>query len=294
MVRIRLLLLLILLSLPHFCPAQSYDTVNISVNKKKLRVLSISSGIAYSATLVGLSELWYKNAPRQSFHFFNDNVEWKQVDKIGHVYSAFYTSYITSNALRSCAVSQKKSALIGALTGFMIMAPIEIMDGFSTSYGASTGDLLANAAGSSLFLLQSLTWKEIRVYPKFSFHRTNYASLRPNVLGENLPSEILKDYNGQTHWLSFDMDKFMQFPKWLNFAVGYGAQGMVYARDKQNTINNYNSYRQYYFSIDIDLTGIKTKSRAIKSLIFIANMIKIPSPTLQFSKNGIQFYALYF
>ena len=53
----------------------------------------------------------------------------------------------------------------------------------------------------------------IRIYPKFSFHRTDYAPLRPDVLGDGLAEEIFKDYNGQTYWLSFDMDKFIKFPK---------------------------------------------------------------------------------
>ena len=32
------------------------------------------------------------------FDFFNDNGEWKQVDKIGHFYSTYYFSYGTSRA----------------------------------------------------------------------------------------------------------------------------------------------------------------------------------------------------
>lgn len=265
------------------------------VNKKRLKVLTIGGAVAYGAALAGLSHLWYGDTERQPFQFFNDNAEWKQVDKLGHFFSAFYFSYGTSSALQWCKVPDKKSDLIGSLVGFGIMLPIEVLDGFSDAYGASTGDLIANAAGSAFFLGQSRLWNEVRIYPKFSFHRTDYAQLRSDLLGNDLISEILKDYNGQTFWLSVDMDKFVRFPRWLNLAVGYGAEGMVYARDHQNTEAGYPSaYRQYYISIDFDLTAVKSRSKAVKTILFLANMIRIPAPAVEFSQKGVRFRPFYF
>lgn len=272
--------------------SQTTDTIK-SINKKRLTALVVGGTSSYGLTLVGLHQLWYTNSEQQSFRFFNDNAEWKQVDKLGHVYSSFYFSYGTSKALRWCNVKNQKSAFWGSVTGFLIMLPIEIMDGFSADYGASTGDLLANAAGSGLFLAQQYAWKEIRVKPKFSFHATKFAPLRPNTLGEG-SSELLKDYNGQTYWLSFDMDKFIRFPTWLNLAVGYGADGMVYARDNENTFAGYNSYRQYYIALDFDLSSIKTRSKVLKTVLFFADMIKLPAPTIEFSTKGTKFHPFYF
>lgn len=285
---------LIIFLLPFISKSQNTDTISTVVNKKRLRILIGGSSIAYGASLAALSNLWYSNSQQQSFHFFNDNAEWKQIDKIGHFYSAFYVSYASSRALRWANVNQNKSNLIGSLTGFLITAPIEILDGFSSAYGASVGDLVADAGGSAFYYTQIALWKQPRIYPKFSFHTTHYAALRPNVLGDTWSSELLKDYNGQTHWWSFDMDKFMPFPKWLNLAVGYGAQGMVYARDSQNRQSGYQAYRQYYLALDLDLTSIKTKSKFVRSLIFFGNMIKIPAPTIEFSKKGISYYGFYF
>jgi hypothetical protein len=118
--------------------------------------------------------------------------------------------------------------------------------------------------------------------------------MRPELLGDNLISEMLKDYNGQTQWLSVDVDKFTPFPKWLNVAIGYGANQMIYARDRQNHAINYYPYRQYYVAVDFDLTAIKTRSKLIKTLIFFASAIKLPSPTLEFSKRGSKFHPFYF
>src|SRR5688572_13461883 len=286
--------LLVFICWPFFAFGQPSDS-SYNINKKRIRVLTIGGGIAYGVTLAGLSKLWYEDSESQPFQFFNDNTEWKQVDKLGHLFSSFYFSYGTSRALRWCNVKPRKADLVGALVGFGVMLPIEVLDGFSDAYGASTGDLLANAAGSALFLGQSRLWNEIRIYPKFSFHQTRYAELRSDLLGNDLASEILKDYNGQTFWLSVDVDKFITFPRWLNLAAGYGAEGMVYARDYQNTNAGYAlPYRQYYLSVDFDLTAIKTRSKAIRTLLFFANMIKIPSPALELSKKGLKFHALYF
>lgn len=273
--------------------AQRADTS--ALNKKRLTTFIAGSAVAYGVTLVGLNELWYSNNPRQSFHFFNDNAEWKQVDKAGHLFSAFYLSAGASSALTWSGVRSPKAELVGSLIGFGVMLPIEIFDGYSSAYGASGGDLLANAAGSALFYGQKALWNEVRIYPKFSFHYSDYAALRPNVLGDNAFSKIVKDYNGQTYWLSFDMDKFMQFPKWLNLAAGYGANGMVYARDSQNTSAGYpHPYRQYYLSIDIDLRAIRTRSKFINDLISVISIVKLPAPALEFSKNGLKFEPFYF
>ena len=51
--------------------------------------------------------------------------------------------------------------------------------------------------------------------------------------------QVLKDYNGQTYWLSaniWSFNKESNFPRWLNVAFGYGADGMLYGEN--NPTNN--------------------------------------------------------
>lgn len=265
-----------------------------SINHKRFTTIAVTSAVVLPTTYFGLYQLWYKNSPHQAFTFFNDNYEWKQVDKAGHFISSFYFAYGSSQVLKWAKYKPTKADFVGAVAGFLITAPIEIFDGHSAAYGASTGDLIADAAGPLFFLGQKRLWNEIRIQPKFSFHRTPYAQLRPTLLGDNLASEILKDYNGQTYWLSFDLDKFTVFPKWLNLAAGYGAEGMVYSRDNENAFHGYSAYRQYYLSVDFDLTAIRTRSKFVKTLIFLASAIKLPAPTVQFSKKGADFRGFYF
>lgn len=283
---LRILLLLLLAT-----QSSAQDSL---VNKKRLNIVRYGALATYSIGMIGLNEAWYSQSPRQSFQFFNDAAEWKQMDKVGHVFSAFQLSNTSYKMLTWANSKEKKRALVSAVAGFSILSSIEIFDGFSSSYGASLTDVAANATGSLLFYSQMIGWKEIRVHPKFSFTRSNVAPLRPEVLGDGLSQEILKDYNGQTYWLCVDMDKFMRFPKWLNLAVGYGADNMKYARDSENRIEGFNPSRQFYLSLDFDLTAVKTKSKLVKGLVYVVNMVKLPAPTLEFSQNGLKGHWLYF
>lgn len=132
---------------------------------------------------------------------------------------------------------------------------------------------------------------------KFCFHQTHYASIRPELLVESLLEQVLKDYNGQTHWLSFDIHAFMKkspFPKWLNVAAGYSANGMVYAREDENNMNGYHSYRQYFLGIDLDLSYIQTNKKWLKTVLYLADMIKWPAPAIEFGENGFKGNLFYY
>ncbi|QLH34258.1 MAG: DUF2279 domain-containing protein [Cyclobacteriaceae bacterium] len=216
------------------------------------------------------------------------------MDKLGHTFSAFQLSAISSATWQWSNVAKQKSDRIGALTSFGVMSSIEILDGFSAGYGASLTDLIANAAGTGLYWGQQALWNETRIYPKYSFHRTHYAPIRPSLLGDGLAEEIVKDYNGQTQWLSFDMDKFMRFPKWLNISVGYGAEGMIFATDAGNHNAGYQPYRKFFIGIDFDLTALKSRNKTLNTLIFIANMVRLPAPALEFSNGRATGHIFYF
>jgi hypothetical protein len=168
------------------------------------------------------------------------------------------------------------------------------LDGFSKEWGFSTGDIIANASGTGLLIGQELLWQEQRLQLKYSFHQTRFASQNPELLGENFIEQTLKDYNGQTYWISANIWSFKKdskIPKWLNLAVGYGAENMITGFKTEND----NRFRQFYFSLDVDLTKIKTKSKFLKTVFSTINFIKIPAPTLSFSsKRKVKFHTVYF
>ncbi|WP_242927183.1 DUF2279 domain-containing protein [Pontibacter vulgaris] len=275
------------------------DSVQAPVNKKRLLILGSSFAAGYTGMLVSLNEAWYQNQERTDFHFFNDNHQWKQVDKAGHFWSAFHESRAGIDMLRWAGVADKKAILYGGLLGVVLQTPIEVFDGYQSDYGASVGDLVANTVGSAAVVAQELAWREVRIMPKYSFHTTRYADVRPNVLGNNLTEQALKDYNGQTYWLSVNPSAFLtvesRFPKWLNMAVGYGAEEIVYNSKAGNEAAGFNAHRQYYLSPDLNLLHFKGRNKILNTALYILSAIKIPAPTLEYtSKNGLKAHALYF
>jgi Predicted periplasmic lipoprotein (DUF2279) len=272
-----------------------------TLNKKRLNTVIISESVIGTATLVGLNQVWYADYPRSDFHFVNDNAEWLQMDKMGHVFSSYHLGSFGADALKWSGASRKSQLIYGSTIGFAFLTAVEVFDGYSENWGASMGDVVANAAGTALYVSQELLWKEQRIIPKFSFHTTPYASARPEVLGSTIPEQILKDYNGQTYWLSANIHSFAKsskIPKWLNFAFGYGAEGMITAEDEfVNTIFLPESerYRQFYLSLDVDLTKIETKSHFVKTILTIFNTIKIPAPTIEIRGSGeLKMHLIYF
>ena len=249
-----------------------------------------------SGALISLNELWYKNYPQRNFHLKNDYNQWKQMDKVGHFMTSYYGGKLGMDALNWAGVSKKNQLIYGAGIGFVFLSAVEILDGFSEEWGASTSDVIANAAGTGFLIGQELLWKEQRISVKYSFHQTNFAKQRPAILGENYFQQTLKDYNGQTYWLSaniWSFNKKSTIPKWLNIALGYGAEGMLYGNTTTSTLNN--PYRQFYLSLDVDLTKIKTNSEFLKSVFSVVNFIKIPAPTLEINTKGrVRFHYLYF
>jgi len=273
-----------------------------TLNKKRLKTLIISEAAIGGATLIGLNQIWYADYPRSNFHFINDNNEWLQMDKMGHLFSSYHLGSYGANALKWSGANRKSQLLYGSTLGLAFLTTVEVFDGYSEKWGASMGDVVANISGTALFVSQELLWNEQRIVPKFSFHTTSYAKVRPEVLGNSLSEQILKDYNGQTYWLSaniYSFAKTSKIPKWLNVAIGYGADGMITGNedefDTTNPLPESQRYRQFYFSLDVDLTKIETKSHFVKTILTIFNSIKIPAPTFEIKgSGGTKLHLIYF
>ena len=272
------------------------DTLNTS-RKNAVVISEVTIG---TLTLVGLDQLWYADYPRSKFQTIDDADEWLQMDKLGHTFSAYQLGKVGADLLKWSGVSKKDQLIYGATLGFTFLTAVEVLDGYSAEWGFSWSDMAANAAGTGLYVGQELLWQEQRILMKYSFHQTKFASQRPDKLGDGFLEEVLKDYNGQTYWLSANVNSFIKsskLPSWLNVAIGYGADGMLTGKNEMvnNLLISQNRQRQYYLSLDVDLSKIKTNSRLLRSLFDVFNMIKVPFPTLEFNdKNGLKFHYIYF
>ena len=117
---------------------------------------------------------------------------------------------------------------------------------------------------------------------------------------------MLKDYNAQTYWLSFNLKSFLEdsnLPAWLNVSLGYGGDGMLggfensWEDEAGNKVTRFDipRKRQFYLAPDIDFTKIKTRSRFLKTTFAVLNSFKCPAPALMLdSKGQLKAYAIYF
>ncbi len=279
--------------------------------KKRIWLVAGANVVAYSTAMIGLYSAWYNDYPQTSFHFFNDNMEWLQVDKVGHMYSAYIESRASMELWRWTGIDRKKRIWIGGMSGAFYQTVIEVLDGFSAGWGWSWGDFSANILGSGALVAQELAWNDQRIKLKFSFHNKTYSDPTLNqrsdkLFGSSTTQSFIKDYNGQTYWASANLKSFFpksKLPAWLSVSVGYGAEGMFGASENIGKDSNGNiifnrtdikRYRQWYLAPDIDLSKIKTNSKAVKSFLTILSAFKFPAPALEFSNGKFKVHAIYF
>ena len=289
----------------------SDSTLTSAQIRKRVRAIAITNIVAYSGAMVGLYAAWYSNYEKTGFHSFNDSREWLQMDKVGHLYSAYAESVASMEFWRWTGIERKKRIWLGGMSGAAYQTVIEVLDGFSEGWGWSWADFGANIIGSGALVAQELAWDDQRIKFKFSFNRKQYEDDELNVrsdelFGKSNPERYLKDYNGQTYWASVNIASFMprsKWPPWLAVAVGYGAEGMFggtenIGKDDDGNINFYRPdikrYRQWFLAPDLDLSKIKTRSKALKIALSVLNVFKFPAPSLELSRGRLGFHWIHF
>ncbi len=293
-----------------------------SINKARVTTALISGGAIYTGFSTGFYYAWYRNYGQSHFHFFNDLHEWNQMDKAGHIHSAYFQGLIPYTAMRWAGVSEQKSILTGIVTGTLFQTTLEIMDGFSSKWGFSISDMAANLTGTSIFAFQQYYWHQQRIIFKVSslpvsYHHepiystdglavTTLADRAQDLYGNGFFERFLKDYNAQAYWASFDIHAMLhegnQWPSWLNLALGYGANNMYGGFDntwQENghtfTLDNkiYPRYRQFFIGIDLNLPGLKPKSPFLKTIFSTLNIFRIPAPALEINTRGEVVFHLF-
>ncbi|GEO05000.1 DUF2279 domain-containing protein [Adhaeribacter aerolatus] len=247
----------------------------------------------------------------KKFKTVNDGGAWRQMDKSEHAYLSYTTTRLLHGLGNWAGFSPQQSVILASTGSLAYLTTKEYLDGHFAIPGTgwSWMDMGANLLGTTLFASQQLVWQEQKIQFKFSALPKTYEpelNARANILfGSSKPERVLKDYNAQTYWLSFNLKAFSQsqnLPPWLNLAVGYGANNLFGPQENIGYANgkvafdrtDLKRYRQWYISPDIDLTKIKTNSRLVKTLFFALNAVKVPLPTLEFSDQKVKGHWLHF
>lgn len=277
--------------------ANAQDTLRDKARvRRNVGIVLGAEATLYAASMTGLYFAWYADYPQSKFHFYNDNGEWLQMDKMGHGTTSYLVGSFGYELLRDAGLDETRSIWYGGTLGLAFLTTVEVFDGLSDGWGFSWGDMAANTLGCGLFIGQQFLWHEQRITLKYSFHTTEFADYRPDLLGSNVLQQTIKDYNGQTIWASFNikslfLKKESKFPAWLNFAFGYGATGMTGGFDNVLVYNDtpippYERQRQFYFSLDVDFTKIPTNNKVLKYTFKVLNIFKMPFPTIEYNTGG--------
>ena len=293
-------------------------------NKKRFYAYSGATVAIYTGTILALDQIWYKEFEKSAFHTFNDLGEWEDMDKVGHLFSAWMETSANFDAALWTGIDRNKARWMGTTFGVLYQTSFEVLDGYSKKWGFSFADIGFNTAGALLFLGQDIAWQDQRIKLKVSSKRINYESyvvtstngeatmdLRTRAVdlyGGNLAARYIKDYNAQTLWASANIHSFLKnedsrFPKWLNVAVGYGGHNMFGGFENEWEYEGLNyrlsdddfpRYRQFYLSFDVDMQKIKTKNHFVRLLLRVVNTFKIPAPALEVNTLGkVRVHALH-
>lgn len=289
-IHLKLYILLYFFSFTNLAFSQSAFTKFLkpsdSLNIPRRNLVIATEGSVFAVGIVQLNKIFDNGKYNSGWNIVFDNSESLQIDKAAHVFTSYQIGNVSYNLLNWSGVSEKNKLIFGAGMGFMFLSTVELVDGFSKNHDAAFGDILANAAGTSLFVFQNLLWKEQRIVPKISLHSDRFLSTNMKLI----KSQVESDFNDETFWLSFNLHSFFRnsrIPKCLNLALGYGVEKVGVA--------DTNPYSQVFLSLDIDFTKIETKSHLLKTLFSIFNCIKVPAPTIEFSRNAqLKGYFVYF
>lgn len=278
--------------------AQGTDSLKMIRNR---RVATISSGVlVYSATMWSLNEFWYKDYPRSPLHSFDDSREWLQMDKAGHFFTAWYLGVTGIRSAEWMRLKGNTKVWLGGSLGFAFLTGIELLDGTSSQWGFSWSDAAANTLGSGFAISQQVLWGKQKLLLKFSYRNHGESAIRPQLLGSNRYERWIKDYNGQTYWLSFSPGAFFpatRIPTWLCLSLGYSARGMLGAKSNDwlnaptISFEHFRREREWFLSADLDLSAIPCKAPWFRTFTTWFNFLKIPFPGINL-RNGSTYWLI--
>jgi hypothetical protein len=114
---------------------------------------------------------------------------------------------------------------------------------------------------------------------------------------------MLKDYNGQSYWLSLNIRSFLpsssRFPAWPALSLGYGADGMTGGHYNPEMVKDkpaphFERTRRFMLSADADLFRVHSAAPA-DAAIYMLKPFKFPSPTFEINSKGkVKVYPVYY
>lgn len=187
----------------------------------------IFGAIFYAQHTAQQSDVWKETGP---FHIQEDIQYALWVDKFGHFFGGYSTSYLFTEAFITSGFGWELSNILGSVMGLGYMTYIEVLDGYSKGFGFSPTDYYFDVIGSGFFLAQYYVPFLQNFDPKFMY-------VNPKWLGEKNrhPHEsFIDNYSAQTFWMSINIQNIFggfvakYVPEWLELSIGYAAYSLCF------------------------------------------------------------------
>ena len=260
-----------------------YDPLKTEIDYTVLTGL----GVVYLGTGIGVHiyqrNAWWKDN-RTSFHFQND---WEYAlwsDKIGHFYAATLLVHAFSAGLEAANFQTEDAMIYGTITALAFQYYVEIEDGFGSNWGFSPGDAISNTLGAGYALAQFY----FPYLQNFQFKYSYFPSAKMRN-GEH-KGNIFDDYEGQRHWLSFNMKNLLPddisniWPAFLNLAVGMGSKDLDGIGGGRSEI---------FIALDFNVLELPLHGKVGNFVKNTLNYFHLPMPALRVSPDSAFFVFLF-
>jgi len=215
---------------------------------------AVIGGITLAVGAYGMNNWWNEgmtsSARAESEGWFGQDTYAGGADKLGHAFITYSGTRLLARAFEGLGNDPAHSLRLAAWTSFGILTGVEIVDSFSSKWRFSYEDVVFNAAGVALALLQEK-------YPSFDALLDFRLLYRQSDSARSLnKSNVIDDYSGQTYLLAFKADgvpRLRDVPllRYLEILVGYNTRGY---EPNDGTMND--PQRRIYYGVGINLSRL--------------------------------------
>ncbi|HEX2983437.1 MAG TPA: DUF2279 domain-containing protein [Ignavibacteriales bacterium] len=287
-----------------------------AMQKKEITLLSVDSSKIYSSSSINWAKtgiiggsialvngglwLYYKEAwysgDRTKWHVYDDWYNGNlNIDKLGHFHWAITQNKIAYRLLKWADFTDSQAMWYGSAIGWLLHLQIEMEDARYAEWGFSWGDLASNTVGQIYPNLQRIYPELNAVNIKMSYHPS------PNYR-DGVTDHLVNDYEGRTYWLTINLHSIAPksidnvIPDWLNLAVGYGGDKLVWPNGHLRQDNNEGiGEQEWYIALDYNLLKIFKPRKDSLWYILLEQLdgIHFPAPAIRIKPDAI-YYGIYF
>ncbi len=264
-----------------------------------LVLTGIFGGIFYAQHSAQQSDVWKETG---SFHFLEDIQYALWVDKFGHFYGGYSTSYLFTEAFITSGFGWELSNILGSVMGLGYMTYIEVLDGYSKGFGFSPTDYYFDVFGAGFYLAQYYVPVLQNFNPKFMYVNHKWIGEKDRQPHES----FIDNYSTQTFWMSINIQNLFggvvakYVPEWLELSIGYAAYSLCYpplggCDPSVSEPVSYDAWgnRKIIVSVDYNLVKLLPDGPPFWNW-FKQNfkLFKLPAPAIEFGKTT-KFYLIY-